>query len=335
MRHLREGVRTTNYLRPAIIALLALAALLLAAAPAGGQATEQAKLIASDGARLDKFGFSVSISGDTAVVGAGSGDGNFVDSGSAYVFVRSGTTWSEQAKLTASDGAAADFFGNSVSISGDTALVGAPRDDDNGTNSGSVYAFLRSGGSWSEEAKLSASDGAVDDRFGESVSIRGDTALVGAFLDDDNGNDSGSAYVYQDIAPADTDGDGVLDAADNCPTDPNPDQEDLDGDGIGDACDSCPQDPDNDADSDGICGDVDACPLDPGPPSNDGCPLPGPPAVGGVVQLPAVADTPTAASGSSSAHDYATLAVAVAAGAFALAAGGWYARRARQGRRLR
>ena len=158
--------------------------------------TEQAKLTASDAAAFDEFGFSVSISGDTVVVAAFLDDDAGSGSGSAYVFVRSGTTWTQQAKLTASDGAAVDFFGESISISGDTALVGAINDDDAGSNSGSAYVFVRSGTTWTQQAKLTASDAAASDQFGESVSISGDTAAVGAFRDDDAGSQSGSAYVF-------------------------------------------------------------------------------------------------------------------------------------------
>ncbi|MDB4363625.1 hypothetical protein N9Z31_05680 [Pseudomonadales bacterium] len=83
-------------------------------------------------------------------------------------------------KLTASDGAGLDYFGWSVSISGDTAVIGARGDDDNGSNSGSAYVYVRSNGVWSEQQKLTASDGAADDYFGWSVSISGDTAVMGA-----------------------------------------------------------------------------------------------------------------------------------------------------------
>jgi len=156
--------------------------------------SQQAKLIASDGAAVDFFGYSVSLSGDTAVVGATLGDGNVTNSGSAYVFVRSGTTWSQQDELKAGDGAALDFFGRSVSISGDTVAVGAYWDD---AKKGSAYVFLRSGTSWSQQAKLTASDGAADDLFGVSVSISGDTVVVGAHENDDDGTSSGSAYVFE------------------------------------------------------------------------------------------------------------------------------------------
>ena len=158
--------------------------------------SKQAKLRASDGASSDRFGYSVSISGDTVVIGVYGDDDNGSGSGSAYVYVRDGTTWSEQAKLTASDGAAEDWFGVSVSVSGDTAVIGAYLDDDHGSASGSAYVYVRDGSTWSEQAKLTASDGMANDLFGLSVSVSNDTAVIGAYLDDDNGNASGSAYVY-------------------------------------------------------------------------------------------------------------------------------------------
>jgi hypothetical protein len=101
-----------------------------------------------------------------------------------------------ETKLIASDAADYDFFGYSVSVSGDTALVGARWDDDVGEKSGSAYVFVRSGFTWTEQAKLTASDGGADDRFGWSVSVDGDTALIGAWSDNDAGTDSGSAYVF-------------------------------------------------------------------------------------------------------------------------------------------
>jgi hypothetical protein len=158
---------------------------------------EEAKLTAGDGSAQDYFGFSVSISGDYAVVGAYRDDDNGDESGSAYVFRREGTTWVEEAKLAPSDGAAVDFFGYSVSISGDYTIVGAYHDDDYGDESGSAYIFRREGKSWIEETKLTASDAAADDLFGFSVSVSGDYAIVGAFQDDDAGNESGSAYMFK------------------------------------------------------------------------------------------------------------------------------------------
>jgi hypothetical protein len=159
--------------------------------------TEQAKITASDGTEGDYFGCSVAISGDCAVVGAYGNDDNGGESGSAYIFKRDGTTWTEQAKITASDGTASDHFGWSVAISGDYALVGANCDDDNGGESGSAYIFKRDGTTWTEQAKITASDGAAGDYFGYSVAISGDYALVGAIYDDDPLLNSGSAYIFK------------------------------------------------------------------------------------------------------------------------------------------
>jgi len=162
----------------------------------GGSWIEEQKLLASDGAAGDNFGGIVSVDGDTALIGAWYDDDNGADSGSAYVFTRTGTTWTQQAKLLASDGAAGDWFGYSVALSGDTALVGAVWNDDNGNDSGSAYVFTRTGTTWTQQAKLLASDAAAGDQFGFMVAISGDTALVGANWDDDNGDKSGSVYVF-------------------------------------------------------------------------------------------------------------------------------------------
>ena len=144
------------------------------------------KVLAGDGAAFDEFGDSVSVNGDIAVVGAYKDDVNGTDSGSAYVFVRNNGVWVEESRLVASDGAPGDRFGQSVSVSGDTVLVGASDDDDRGTNTGSAYVFVRNGdGVWTEQAKLIGSavgSGRFGDRFGQSVSVHGDTAVVGAFV---------------------------------------------------------------------------------------------------------------------------------------------------------
>ena len=183
--------------RPLVAIPLALLAILLfLPAIVGAAPIEQAKLSASDGAAFDVFGTSVSVFGDTAVVGAPADDGNADSSGSAYVFIRSGTTWTEQARLTAGDGAEGDNLGVSVSVAGDTALLGAGFSDDNGSDSGSAYVFIRSGTTWTEQAKLTASDRENFEMFGTSVSVAGGTAVVGAPRDDDDGTNSGSAYVY-------------------------------------------------------------------------------------------------------------------------------------------
>ena len=148
----------------------------------GGVWSQQQKLLASDAAAGDLFGVSVAISGETVVVGAPFDDGAAgFDQGSAYVFVRSGGVWSQQQKLEASDAAAGDMFGSSVAISGETVVVGAPLDDGAaGTDQGSAYVFVRSGGVWSQQQKLEASDAAAVDCFGFSVAISGETVVVGA-----------------------------------------------------------------------------------------------------------------------------------------------------------
>ncbi len=162
---------------------------------------EQAKLTASDGAGDDSFGWSVAVAGDTAVAGAPlDATGAGTDAGSAYVFVRSGSVWSEQAKLTASDAAPGDRFGYAVAVADDTAVVGAElADTPAGANAGSAYLFVRSGSSWTEDTKLTASDGSPDDQFGFSVAVAGETAVVGARFDDTAaGVDAGSAYVFKE-----------------------------------------------------------------------------------------------------------------------------------------
>jgi len=159
----------------------------------GSTWTQQARLTASDGAVADAFGSSAAIDGETAVFGAWGDDGA---RGSAYVFTRSGSTWSQQAKLTASDRAVDDYFGYTVTISGDSVGVSAEGNDDLGFDSGSAYVFTRSGSAWTQQAKLTASDGTAYDLFGNNVSISGDTVVVGATYDSDLHFYSGSAYVF-------------------------------------------------------------------------------------------------------------------------------------------
>jgi hypothetical protein len=163
----------------------------------GSTWSEHDKLMASDGVYADTFGGSVSISGDRVIIGACGDDDNGFYSGSAYVFKNSGSSWFEETKLLASDGVAGDYFGGSVSICAEYGIIGAPYDDDKGTDSGSAYIFIRSGNTWTEQAKLTALDGAIDDYFGFSVDIDGEYAIIGAPYDDDNGADSGSAYIFK------------------------------------------------------------------------------------------------------------------------------------------
>jgi hypothetical protein len=160
------------------------------------------KLLAGDGATDDQFGTSVALSDDTLVIGASADDiGPNQNQGSVYVFTRSGGTppvWTQQAKLTASDGAANDRFGFRVAVSGDTLAVGVSGDTI-GANSqqGSTYVFTRSGGVWTQQQKLVAADGAANDHFGSGVAVSGDTLVAGANGDRIGPNGSqGSAYVY-------------------------------------------------------------------------------------------------------------------------------------------
>jgi len=146
------------------------------------------KLTASDAQLGDEFGRSVAISGTTAIVGAW----RDYSSGSAYLFDT--TTGQELFKLNASDAQSDDGFGRSVAISGTIAIVGASGDDDAGSSSGSAYLFDTITGQ--ELFKLTASDAAADDEFGFAVAISGNTAIVGAYGDDDAGSSSGSAYLF-------------------------------------------------------------------------------------------------------------------------------------------
>src|SRR4030095_277542 len=145
----------------------------------------ETKLTAVDGSAGDSLGLSVGISDDTVVVGAHADNtAAGTDAGSVYVFVRSGTAWSLQQKLTAEDAASFDFFGVSVAISGDTVVVGAYGDDTAaGSDAGSAYVLVRSVTPWSLQQNLTAEDGAPADVFGAAVAISGDTVVVGSVFD--------------------------------------------------------------------------------------------------------------------------------------------------------
>jgi len=158
---------------------------------------QQTKLTASSPAAGDQFGSAVSISGDNAIVGADRNDYNGSWSGAAYVFQRTNTGWIQRDMLVPSDGRTGDRFGCAVSISGNYAIIGAYWDDDKGTSSGSAYIFRQDVTDWVQEAKLTASDGSNDDWFGYAVSISGNYAIVGSVLDNDNGTNRGSAYIFR------------------------------------------------------------------------------------------------------------------------------------------
>lgn len=165
----------------------------------GANWVEEAKLVAIDAAASDGLGFETQLSGNRVVVGSIGDD----PAGSAYVFRRDGTTWVQEAKLTASDGEPGDQFGF-VSIHGDTVLVGAPGVDDacptdpGCTNAGAGYLFRRNGMAWNQVAKFTASDAAAGDLVGwiKSVAVGAQFAVLAATLEDENGEDSGAVYAY-------------------------------------------------------------------------------------------------------------------------------------------
>jgi hypothetical protein len=218
-------------------------------ARSGATWSQQAYLKASNTGADDNFGLAVAVSGDTVVVGAWQEDSNAtgVDgdqaddsanySGAAYVFVRSGVTWSQQAYLKASNTGEGDRFGQSVAVSGDTVVIGAYFEDSNATgvngnqednstpDAGAAYVFVRSGATWTQQAYLKASNTGPGDGFGRSVAVSGDTVVVGANYEasaatgvnanqlDTGAPQSGSAYIVE-LCPADLNADHQVDGAD-------------------------------------------------------------------------------------------------------------------------
>ncbi len=162
----------------------------------GNEWIPEATLTASYPSPFDSFGRSVAVSGEVVLVGRETDYGEGANSGSAYVYRldAENSEWIEEALLTASDAQVGDFFGVSVSISGDVALIGATWADDAGLNSGAAYVLRYDGTHWIEEAKLTASDAAASDNFGDpvAVSATGDVVVVGA-----TGAGGGAAYVYR------------------------------------------------------------------------------------------------------------------------------------------
>lgn len=174
-----------------------------------GDATQVAKLVASDGARGDQFGIAVAVSGDDVFVGAWNDDNlGLGGPGSVYVFTKPSGGWSgvvtETARLTASDRLDGDLLGAAVAAADGVVVAGAPFDDDTANAQGSAYVFVRPPGGWvstTQSAKLRASDAAATDRLGSAVAIDGDTIVLGAPLDDVGAaGDRGSAYVFQAAA---------------------------------------------------------------------------------------------------------------------------------------
>jgi photosystem II stability/assembly factor-like uncharacterized protein len=199
--------------------------------------SQQAYLKAHQVTTYDQFGHAVAVSGDTVVVGAYGEDSSTTGvtvngtpnesadlAGAAYVFVRSGTTWTQQAYLKASQVTAFDLFGTSVAVSGDTVVVGANYEDssttgvnstpnDSAANPGAAYVFVRSGTTWTQQAYLKASQVTADDNFGFSVAVSGDTVVVGAYFEDssttgvnstadERASNSGAVFVFTGLGVA-------------------------------------------------------------------------------------------------------------------------------------
>ncbi len=165
-----------------------------------GETWNEKKLMATDAEAGDCFGTFVAISDDTIMVSA---QWDNEDAGSVYVFTRSGNDWVEQQKITASDGGAGDWFGDSTVLSGDTAIISAIHNDSCGyQDAGAVYIFARSDGIWSEQRKITAGDADDGDELGWGIPAFGDIVLMGAAMDDHSGlEDAGSVYVYR-LIPA-------------------------------------------------------------------------------------------------------------------------------------
>jgi len=178
-----------------LLFLMVIVSGITSASASGMDLTRQGQLIAGDILGGDMLGAKVAIDGDTAIVGVPRKDvGGSADQGAAYVFVRNGTTWVQQAKLTANDGQAGDQFGASVALKGDVAIVGALFGPGGiHGHEGVVYVFERSGTTWTEQLALSAADATSGDQFGFSVALDTNFIVVGA---PGNNNFQGAAYVF-------------------------------------------------------------------------------------------------------------------------------------------
>jgi len=161
---------------------------------AGTTWTQTQKLVASDGAAFDGFGFSLAFDGTTLLVGATSSGGT----GAVYAFTNDGGTWTEQQRLSADDGASGDSFGNAISLDGSRVLIGADiQTVDGDTSRGAAYLFTQANGSWTQSHKFVSSDGTTDDFFGLAVALEGATALISTLHPTIDGNSNqGAAYFY-------------------------------------------------------------------------------------------------------------------------------------------
>ena len=195
-----------------------------------GKWEQQVRLASADKVTNGYFGSSVSLYENLLLVGA---YGEVNNRGAAYLFQRdSDKKWKQIKRLSNESQESFDYFGRSVSLSDGIALIGA-----NGRGPGTSYLYMRDKKSrWIYAGQANSADGQGDDSFGFSVSLSGDAALVGAYKDDDNGKDSGSAYIFKNLL-GDDDGDGILNIADNCPAIKNANQRDSNENGLGDVCD--------------------------------------------------------------------------------------------------
>ncbi|MCM3870756.1 MAG: FG-GAP-like repeat-containing protein [Pyrinomonadaceae bacterium] len=190
MKHHKSSI--TIWLRLAVLLLCSVFAV-----PAAAQVTQRQKITSEPRGVGAQFGNAVAISGNTMVVGARFDSTTASQAGAAFVYVLNGTTWTQQAKLLANDGATLDKFGQSVAISGDTIVVGAYQDDSPLSNGGSAYVFVRNGTTWTQQQKLTATDGTADDEFGNAVAIVSDTLVIGAhFADLPSNSAAGAAYRF-------------------------------------------------------------------------------------------------------------------------------------------
>ena len=168
----------------------------------GDDWTQQAKLIGNDIETFDRFGSAIAIYENTIVVGAYGKDEGGVDTGAAYVFVRNGTSWTQQAKLTHRNPVPGDLFGFAVAVYGDSALIGAHGSDATGPDSGTAYVFTRSGGTWTQNAQLIPNDSGLGDEFGYAVDLTNGIAIIGAPKEDRNETDMGTAYIFVETSEA-------------------------------------------------------------------------------------------------------------------------------------
>ena len=185
-------------MRRCFVNLSLLASLLMFAVPAMASFTQQQKITSTPRGVGAQFGYAIAVSGNTMVVGARFDSTTASQAGAAFVYVLNGNTWTQQAILLASDGAAFDKFGQSVAIDGDTIVVGAYQANAGFNNNGAAYVFVRSGTTWTQQQKLTASDSTADDEFGNAVAIKGDSVIVGShFADLPSNASAGSAYLYR------------------------------------------------------------------------------------------------------------------------------------------